>query len=774
MNQEPTDLNSIIDQLAMNIIAVEPEDVMALGIILKQIEEIEQHSQDPALGEIHRFCFPLKELVEKMILDDCPSLPQALDLVSLGIRIIQTKVSLKDFSQPLPEEESFWKTADSLIGPQKSAPTPDSQNESPPDPGRDESLVSKDDTSLVSEEVSSPVQPQAQTPQESVQDLELFNDFVSEAMEHLQSIELNLMNLEQAPDDKECINAIFRPFHTVKGVSGFLNLQDIHKFSHAVESLLDDARNDKVVVTNQIIDAILEAVDFLKKMILDQKAQIETGAVADKVDLGPWLARLGKLREGSSPEEASKAQEEAAAEMKIPPLGEILASKGVISGDELGQALKSQVEGKHDQKIGHILISGQKAKPKEVLDALRDQKRLTAQAIDVSVKVDTKKLDNLVDMVGELVIAQSLVQQNPVLASISDQKLGRDFSQLKRITSDLQKISMSLRMVPIRHTFQKMIRLVRDLAKKSGKQVELRLSGEETEIDRNMVDTLYDPLVHMIRNSVDHGIEGPQKRLEKGKTESGLIVLRAYQKGGNIVIEIEDDGQGLNRAKIIAKAKERKIISDENTLTEFQIDNLIFEAGFSTADKITDVSGRGVGMDVVRKVIEKLRGKVEIYSTEGKGCRFVIRVPLTLAIMDGILVKIGQERFIIPTVTIKETLRPSQEDVFTVGKKEEMVKVRNSLLPLIRLNILLNIESEDKNPWESLVVVVENDGIQKGLLVDDLLGKQEVVIKNLGEKFKEIRGVAGGAILGDGQISLILDVNGIFEIYRGKVARNEP
>jgi two-component system chemotaxis sensor kinase CheA len=601
----------------------------------------------------------------------------------------------------------------------------------------------------------------------------LFNDFVSEATEHLESIELNLINLEQAPDDKECINAIFRPFHTIKGVSGFLNLQKIHKFSHTVESLLDDARNDKVAVSQPIIDAILESVDFLKTMILDQKAVVEGRKTKpDKVDLTPWLNRIGRLREGQAAGEEQKSKEEAP-EDKIPTIGEILANKGVVSQEELEGALQSQVDDKHDQKIGEILITEQKAKPKEVLDAIRDQKRLTTQGSDVSVKVDTKKLDNLVDMVGELVIAQSLVQQNPALASINDQKLGRDFSQLRRITSDLQKIAMSLRMVPIRHTFQKMIRLVRDLSKKSGKLVDLRLSGEETEIDRNMVDTLYDPLVHMIRNSVDHAIEIPQKRQEIGKPEAGSIALRAYQKGGNIVIEIEDDGQGLNRKKILAKAKERKIISDETGLTEFQIDNLIFEPGFSTAEKITDVSGRGVGMDVVRKVIEKLRGKIEIFSTEGKGCRFVIRVPLTMAIMDGILVRIGKERFIIPTVTIKETLRPSPEDVFTVGKKEEMVKVRNSLLPLVRLNTLLNLNSLNKSPWEGLVVVVENDGIQKGLLVDDLLGKQEVVIKNLGEKLKSIKGVAGGAILGDGQISLILDVNGIFEIYRGKTAKND-
>ncbi|OGP50566.1 MAG: hypothetical protein A2Y79_06645 [Deltaproteobacteria bacterium RBG_13_43_22] len=742
MIQDAAELNQIIDQLAMNIITVELEDIMALGNILKQIEEILKITEAPAFKPIHVFCSPLKKLIEKLIFKESPSPQQFLDLISGGIRIIQAKISYGDINQTLSEEGSFWEKVETLIGPQKSLPVTSSEQESPQEKSTSEGSL------------------------ELSQDLELFNDFVAEAMEHLETIEINLINLEQAPDDKECINTIFRPFHTIKGVSGFLNLQEIHQFSHTIESLLDDARNDKVIVNQPIIDAILEAVDFLKAMILNQKSVMVSGKPPlNRVDLEPWLERIRMLRETPSP--AAPALEEIP-EIKVPPLGEILTLKGIVSDEEVGQALKAQVAEKHDQKIGEILITEQKAKPKEVLEGLRDQKRLSGQETQATVRVDTKKLDNLVDMVGELVIAQSLVQQNPNLASISDQKLIRDFSQLKRITTDLQKIAMSLRMVPIRHTFQKMIRLVRDLSKKSGKQVDLKLFGEETEIDRNMVDTLYDPLVHMIRNSIDHGIELPKKRKETGKKEIGQISLRAYQKGGNIVIEIEDDGQGLNREKILAKAKERKIISDENTLTDFQIDNLIFEPGFSTAEKITDVSGRGVGMDVVKKVIEKMRGKVEIYSTEGQGCRFVIRVPLTLAIMDGILVKIGEERFIIPTVTIKETLRPTPDEVFTVGKKEEMVKVRNSLLPLIRLNNLLNIVSSDKKPWEGLVVVVENDGLQKGLMVDDLLGKQEVVIKNLGEKFKTVKGVAGGAILGDGQISLILDVNGIFEIYRGK------
>jgi two-component system chemotaxis sensor kinase CheA len=290
------------------------------------------------------------------------------------------------------------------------------------------------------------------------------------------------------------------------------------------------------------------------------------------------------------------------------------------------------------------------------------------------------------------------------------------------------------------------------------------MSGEETEIDRNMVDKLYDPLVHMIRNSIDHGIEKAERRLEKRKPKTGQIFLRAYQKGGYIIIEVEDDGQGLNRERILKTAREKGLISAETSLAEHEIDNLIFEPGFSTAEEVTDVSGRGVGTDVVKKVIEELKGKVEIFSSDGKGCRFVIRVPLTLAIMDGIVVRIGQERYIIPTIYIKETLRPKADDLATVQSRGELLKVWNTLYPLIRLYHLLGVIPQQKDPWDGLVIIAECEGKRKCLMVDDLIGKQEVVMKNLGEKLKAIKGVSGATILGDGRVGLILDIPGIFEI----------
>ncbi len=678
--------------------------------------------------------------MEKLILHEFPEPNKAAELLNQGVKILQVKVRDGKPGPVTIEEEAFWELMRPITG---------------------------EKASSLEEEEPSP--PQEETPDEAfsvAQDLELYRDFISEGLEHLDTIEVNLINLEQSPGDKETINAIFRPFHTLKGVSGFLNLKDIHRFSHGVESLLDNVRNDKLAINQKMVDFILEAVDLLKKMIFDLRANIESGQIGHaEFDLAPYFETIEWLQQGGT-ESPAALRPEKEEDTAPPRMGELLTSKGFITPADVQEALRVQSDQPPVKKLGEILVAEEKIKPRQVIEALRDQKKIAGEFAETTVKVDTHKLDNLVDMVGELVIAETLVQQNPILSSLNDPKLSRDFAQLKRITAEMQKISMSLRMIPIRQTFQKMIRLVRDLARKSEKLVELNMFGEETEIDRNMVEALYDPLVHMIRNSVDHGIELPLKRRETGKGEAGQLILRAFQKGGNIVIEIEDDGQGLNRERILAKARERGLISEEAQLTNHLIDNLIFEPGFSTAEKITDVSGRGVGMDVVKRAIEKLKGRVEVFSEEGKGCRLSIRVPLTLAIMDGIIVRIGEERYIIPTVAIKETFRPLQTDVSTIQNRGEVVKVRNLLLPLVRLYGLLGVVPQRQDPWEALVVVVENEGQQRCLMVDDLVGKQEVVIKTLGEKFKEVKGVAGGAIMGDGRVGLILDINGIFDLHK--------
>jgi len=294
----------------------------------------------------------------------------------------------------------------------------------------------------------------------------------------------------------------------------------------------------------------------------------------------------------------------------------------------------------------------------------------------------------------------------------------------------------------------------------------LMMSGEDTEIDRNVVDELYEPMVHIIRNAVDHGIEAQDERMLLGKESRGMIHLRAYQRGGNIIIEIEDDGRGLDKARIMGKARSSHLIEDEEEMAETEIYNLIFRPGFSTAKEVTDISGRGVGMDVVKKAIEKLRGRVEIRSRPGMGSTFVISLPLTLAIIEGMLVRVGRERYIIPALSILESFRPERGQYSTIKGKGEMIMTRGNLLPLIRLDRICGIEGDSIHPWEGLAVTVENDGERRCLLLDELLGKEEVVIKSIGESLKNVRGVAGGAIMGDGRVGLILDMAGVFEMAK--------
>ncbi len=606
------------------------------------------------------------------------------------------------------------------------------------------------------EEPEQPAQPPAAAEEAGVslgegsvpdfmQDPDLLSGFISEAYEHLEAIEVNVLELEQSPDDLEIINNIFRPFHTIKGVSGFLNLKTINTLAHTTENLLDDVRNGVRPMTTEIIDVVLNVGDALRDMVQNVSDVLEQGPEAFKpVDISGYVNTIQALRNGDDASPAAPAP-------SLPAPGKP-AVEPVPPADISKPATNIEPPPATNKKP-EAAVEPLPAKP-----GPRKKKSKTQAAIKVAVD----KLDGLVNAVGELVIMQAMVRQNPLVTGIADPKLVKDFAQLSRITTELQKTAMSMRMVPIRQTFQKMTRLVRDLSKKTAKKVDLVMIGEETEIDRNMVDSIYDPLVHMMRNSVDHGIQPPELRKKAGKSPTGTVRLAAYQKGGNIVIEIEDDGEGVATEKIRQKAMDRGLIQENDNLNDFEINNLIFLPGFSTADKITDVSGRGVGMDVVKKGVEKLRGTVELQSTPGEGSLFVMRLPLTLAIIDGIIVKVGSERYIIPTVAIQESLRPARENYNTVHGRGETLLIRDQLIPIIRLHELFNVEAKYTDPCEGIVVVVENEGRQRALLVDELLGKQEVVIKSLGGYLKDINGLAGGTILSDGLVGLILDLAGLF------------
>ncbi|HVU23765.1 MAG TPA: chemotaxis protein CheA, partial [Opitutus sp.] len=374
-----------------------------------------------------------------------------------------------------------------------------------------------------------------------------------------------------------------------------------------------------------------------------------------------------------------------------------------------------------------------------------------------TVRVSTEKLDSLMNVVGELVIVQSQLIESARALGEGNSVLQRNVGQLSRITKDLQGTAMALRMIPVKPIFQKMERLVRDLAHQCGKQVALTTSGEDTEIDRTVVEEISDPLVHMVRNALDHGLETAADRRECGKPETGRLELKAYHRGSNIVIELADDGRGLNPEKLLAKARAQGLIAGNAQLSRDEIHNLIFLPGFSTAAQVTAVSGRGVGMDVVKRNIQKLRGKIEIESEVGKGSIFRIKLPLTMAIIDGLVVRVGADRFILPTTSVQLALRPTREAITTIQGRGEVIDLHGRVLPLHRLNRCFNIAADAKEPWDGIVVVVETFGQTSALMVDEMISKQEVVIKNFGSLLQTVPGVAGGAIMGDGNIALILD-----------------
>ncbi|ATB70556.1 CheA chemotaxis protein [Sulfurospirillum diekertiae] len=399
----------------------------------------------------------------------------------------------------------------------------------------------------------------------------------------------------------------------------------------------------------------------------------------------------------------------------------------------------------------------------EVKEEIKEEKSKTVVAQKSFLKIDSQKLDELFDSIGELVIAQNYLGENGKIKAVKDAEVTKTIENLSKITKLIQNRVMGLRMIPIRDTFEKMKRVARDSSKKVNKPIHLVLEGEDTEIDKTMVEALSDPLIHIIRNSIDHGIEStPSDRLKAGKEEEGVVTLSAYHKGGNIIIEVRDDGRGINKQKVYQKALERGIINANDELSEAQVFGLIMQPGFSTADTISDLSGRGVGLDVVRNAIEGVRGKIDIVSAEGKGSTFSIVLPLTLAIIDGMIVRCSDKIYIIPTLSIIESFRPQQESVHIAGGKEEFVQLRSELLPIIRLARALELEHTSPNPWESTLVCIENDKGKFALLVDELVGRQQVVIKTLGEFFAKTEGVSGGAVMGNGEVALILNVEELY------------
>lgn len=726
-------LIKLLNTLAQEYLFMDQKDmdIPMAGKFLNHLELITDEAKKLKINTVKNCAASLSQILEKTILDAIEDKNAAASVFESGIHLMQEIAdSFNNTGKYDGSIQEFLEKTSAVAGVASSLSPSESQ---PDQPSENIQHVKPDSTQSI-----------------QIQDESLTRDFIAEGLEYIEEIEINILNLENEPENKDYINAIFRPFHSIKGVASFLNLEKIRSLAHNLESLLDKTRNGEISVTPALIDVVLDGADALKTLIGQLRDVLEGKAVAETdLDIPALTARILRIEQGFDTAAGGKK------------IGEILVDDGIISKEKLEQTLKT-IETTPDKKIGQTLIEQGVVKPKQVSQALRKQ---VDQVTDLTtIRVDTIKLDDLIDMVGELVITQSMISQDLKNQANADKRLVRDISQFFRITSALQRVSTSLRMIPIKQTFQRMSRLVRDLAKNAGKVVSVELVGEDTEIDRNMVDEIYNPLVHMIRNSVDHGLELPEDRIKAGKSERGLITLKAYHRGGNIVIEIADDGKGLDKQKIISKAIKSGLIQSDEGLSDQEIYKLIFMPGLSTAAKVTDVSGRGVGMDVVKRAVEKLRGKIEIESTVGEGTTFITRFPLTLAIIDGMIVKVGSESYILPTTSIRQALRPPRESYTSVVGKGEMINAMGQLMPLIRMYDLFDIEPEHKEPWEAIVVVVDSESGSRCLMVDKIIGKTEVVVKSLGEGLKNIKGLAGGAILGNGRIGLIIDTEGLFEL----------
>lgn len=662
-----------------------------------------------------------------------------------------TLAQLHDWQPRIEEEVIAWSRAAGPLEPRATAPAATAPaGPSPTVPSVNAS--SRPATQATSSLPMDAGQPCPVLPPDA--DGELVRLFCAESQDLLQDIEQGVLVLEERPHDKDTLATVFRAFHTFKGNASVMKLAVVQRLAHELESLLDAARRGSLTLDRAAIDAILAGADVLRRFVAEMAAQIDgqhpgrsinlpvdavIGAARGRLAGGPSLPASGTLA-GS----AAAASPPALAPSIAPASSPAAVVVPVVPAAPVAAA--SAVE-------PPAQAAAPPAVPAEPAPAPASSPAAAAAGL---IRVDTAKLDSLIDLVGELVIAQSMVMQQSDLQGVGSEALARSLGQLRGISSELQRTALALRMVPIRGSFQKMARLVRDLAGQVGKELKLVLEGEETELDRTLVEEIGDPLVHMIRNASDHGIETPAERLAAGKPAAGTITLRAFHKGGMVFIQIEDDGRGLSAQRIRAKAVERGLIQPHDLLDDRGVLALIFEPGFSLASQVTDLSGRGVGMDVVRRNIERLRGTIDIESAESRGTTFTIGLPLTLAIIEGLLVQVGGQRFVVPTLSVRESFRPAAGAVTTVQGRGEMVSVRGRLLPLLRLAERLGIPGA-ADVGDGIVMVIEAGADCRCVLVDALVGKQEVVIKGLGETFRDQHDFAGAAILGDGRVGLILD-----------------
>ncbi len=603
----------------------------------------------------------------------------------------------------------------------------------------------------------------------SVDLTQFYQIFFDEAAEHLAAMETMLLALDVANPSMDDLNAIFRAAHSIKGGSGTFGFNDMTEVTHVLETLLDKLRKQEMTLTDEMITAFLHAGDVISMQLAAHRGEGEV----DQAEVKTVCAALEHLSsaQDSAPSPLVVSTTSAAAPQQDDSFGFFDDPAPVTespAADDTGYGFFHEIT---PVAAAPTILTAEVSPPvtpnagRRTLDATADVVKTGRRAVDKpgaapdsSIRVSVEKVDQLINLAGELVITQAMLTQSAQeVMNGGSESLQRGLYQLERNTRDLQEAVMSIRMMPMSFVFSRFPRLVRDLAGKLNKQVELKTVGEHTELDKGLIEKISDPLTHLVRNSLDHGIETPEKRTAAGKDPLGTITLKASHQGGNVVIEVADDGGGLNRDKILNKARE-KGLPVRDGISDQEVWALIMEPGFSTAEVVTDVSGRGVGMDVVKRNITEIGGRVEMESEEGFGTRIIIRLPLTLAILDGLSLSVGRETYIVPLNAIIESLQVKEADLKTVSGEGRLLRVRGEYLPLVALHEVFNVKPVADGLEKGIAVIVDAEGKKTALFVDELLGQHQVVIKSLESNFRKVQGVSGATIMGDGKVALILDV----------------
>ncbi|HCM9747296.1 TPA: chemotaxis protein CheA [Enterobacter hormaechei subsp. steigerwaltii] len=660
---------------------------------------------------------------------------------------------------------------------------------------------------------------------------DFYQTFFDEADELLADMEQHLLDLVPEAPDSEQLNAIFRAAHSIKGGAGTFGFTILQETTHLMENLLDEARRGEMQLNTDIINLFLETKDIMQEQLDAYKSSAEPDAASfeyicnalrqlaleAKGEASAPAVPAAKLSVVDAVAEPDTAPDAPAGKLRVV-LSRLKENEVNLLEEELGNlaTLSNVVKGKDslaatlDGGIGQddivavlcfVIEADQiafeteaaaveapaptentpavvaaapalKAVPKETAAPARGEKPAARSSESTSIRVAVEKVDQLINLVGELVITQSmLAQRSNELDPVTHGDLITSMGQLQRNARDLQESVMSIRMMPMEYVFSRFPRLVRDLAGKLNKQIELTLMGSSTELDKSLIERIIDPLTHLVRNSLDHGIELPENRVAAGKSPVGNLILSAEHQGGNICIEVTDDGAGLNRERILAKAISQGMAVNEN-MTDEEVGMLIFAPGFSTAEQVTDVSGRGVGMDVVKRNIQEMGGHVEIQSKQGAGTTIRILLPLTLAILDGMSVKVADEVFILPLNAVMESLQPREEDLHPLAGGERVLEVRGEYLPLVELWKVFEVDGAKTEATQGIVVILQSAGRRYALLVDQLIGQHQVVVKNLESNYRKVPGISAATILGDGSVALIVDVSALQGLNREQRVAN--